>query len=157
MRTSTLIIALLSTINCAGQVAFQFDFKTFNSKDTLTIFSEVRDCGEFGGHNEYITITYDKNFVATFKSDKPCKLPEMAVYSLDKIYKDKIDLTDQLQKYIVDYIKKFKNYKDNPDVQCNAPSGNYLKFRKDKTYLADDDCEWKKVFESFRDSLFKNK
>src|SRR6185369_2143229 len=54
------------------------NLESINSNDTIIIEAYIADCGEFGGHNEYITILKNKkNIQANLKSDPPCEFPSL--------------------------------------------------------------------------------
>lgn len=121
--------------------------------DTLTIVSQLMDCGEFGGHLEYIKCYHSNNdIVAEFSQDPPyCELghksenaPHIFKTGLQKISLAQLDT----------YVKHFNSINPNPHRMTNAPTSFWVMKDSNIYYIRD----WSgnsKEFESLRDATFK--
>ncbi len=85
------------------------NWENLSDKDTLIIGGYIEDCGEFGGHNEYIKIyKCGKNLTALFKMEhiQTCR---GSVIGKDRTLKNKTVLSDSGIALINRYIKEFGN------------------------------------------------
>jgi hypothetical protein len=129
------------------------ELKFSNEFDTLLIISELMDCGEFGGHLEYIKCYHSKgNIVAIFSQDEPFCQNEKPARPPDTSYKtgeQKID-----SKILKSYIEHFKKIIKNPDVVTNAPTTFWI-IQNSNIYFQRDWTGNSKEYETLRDKTFK--
>jgi hypothetical protein len=127
----------------------------FNNKfDTLTLVSQLMDCGEFGGHLEYIKFYHsNKNIVAEFSQDIPsCQnemKPDNPPYKFYKKDPQKVDST-----LIKSYIKHFVRINKRPDSSTNAPTSFWI-MQDSNIYFVRDWTGNSKQYEKLRDKIFK--
>lgn len=141
-----------------------FSFKELTLYDTLIIAGYIADCGEFGGHNEYIKcFTSNNQLYCQHSSDKACDNTLYGYPSEDKgkfcsinksIKSDTLLLNDDREKYILSYIKKFNKFRSRQDITSNAPTAFTIEF-KGKRVVRRDECGQWKGFIDLRDTLYK--
>ncbi|NBP30366.1 MAG: hypothetical protein EBV23_12480, partial [Flavobacteriia bacterium] len=110
---SSLYSAPLIDINrysVTPRLKFRFEFNQLKSTDTLIIASTIMDCGEFGGHNEYIYIYLlgDKIY-GKLKRDKLCD-PESVKNNPNATFTEIVELQSNSKNIILTYIKDFNDY-----------------------------------------------
>ncbi len=157
-----LILFILLNFSKIGDVfsqnidSFHFSFDQLKVGDTLKIKSELRDCGEWGGHFEYIDIYYSNGICAYLVRDLPCSIFILERKYLDttKPFAKTIELSEEKMALVINYISDFLKYKDIPDAWCNAPSTHSIRFKSRKISIYDDECSWNE-FIPLRDKLFQ--
>jgi tetratricopeptide (TPR) repeat protein len=125
-----------------------------NKFDTLLIISRLMDCGEFGGHLEYIKCYHAKNnLIAVFSQDELfCQgeqKPDKPPYGLYKKGEQKIDSV-----ILKSYINHFNNIEEHPDMTTNAITSFWV-FIDSNFYFQRDMSGNSKEYESLRDKIFK--
>lgn len=130
------------------------DLKFSNDFDTLIFVSQLNDCGEFGGHLEYIKFYHiEKNIVGEFSQDVPyCQdemQPDTPPYAAYKKGPEKVDSTS-----IKSYIKHLKNINKRPDAVTNAPTSFWV-IQGENIYFVRDWTGNSKQYETLRDKIFK--
>ena len=141
-------INLIFSFRTSGQTEeFNFDFRHLSKADTLYITSEIRDCGEFGGHIETIKIYLGDSIRACYSHEQTTC--EQGHQSQEKYTaaKNRVVVGRDEQEYILAFMTSFKEYKDDPYSDCNAPTRNQIKYRDKTIYLNDDECIWTKSIE----------
>jgi hypothetical protein len=125
-----------------------------NQFDTLLIITQLRDCGEFGGHLEYIKCYHSNgNIVGIFSQDerfcdykiKPNKPP----YQLYK--KGEQKASSEMLKL---YVEHFKEIIPDPDIATNAPTAFWI-IKDSNIYFQRDWTGNSKEYQKFRDTIFK--
>ena len=155
---------LLTYLKVNSQTVKDFtSFENFDKLTTLKIISYIHDtldCGEFGGHREYIIFTKSNNqlymnyereksdCLLSFKNEK--KYSSLIVFS----YKDSV--TIDKEKDIISYIERLINHRPNKNSSSNAPNYYEVILTKDSFSLSfkisDKDNSWDE-YESFRNRL----
>src|SRR6476661_10971394 len=100
----------------------------FESKhDTLIIIAMLMDCGEFGGHFEYIKCYYLNNaLVSSFYQEPPnCEYDEKPSKEIYSSYKKGNQQTDSV--LLANYIEQFKKTADDDGAVSNAPVSLWIK------------------------------
>lgn len=126
----------------------------FKSKfDTILIITLLRDCGEFGGHFEYIKCFYKKDTIfGSFHQDPPeCEFnfkPEKAIFNSYKKGNQPIDSTQ-----LVQYFEYFKKQEEN-DLMSNAPTEFWI-ISQNVVYYQIRHLGRGDVYIAFRDKIFR--
>lgn len=130
---------------------------TFSLKskfDTLLLISELPDCGEFGGHMEYIKCYYSNEIlVGRFWKDNPICQGEISFNNQDslkfKTLAQPIDfkLLDQYVNHVLKIDKK-------PPISTNAPTSFWL-VKDGIPHFTRDWSGNSEEYEVFRNSVFK--
>jgi hypothetical protein len=114
----TILILQESLLKAQSPDTISFDLKSITDNDTVVIAQKIMDCGEFGGHTEYITIYKTKKFVfAKLFQEPPCKSDMIPVE-----YQEVVNLNSYQTNLITDYLNQFQNMDINNAVESNAPS-----------------------------------
>lgn len=139
--------------NTSARAKLFFNFSDLTSKDTLKIWSNIMDCGEFGGHNEYIFIyqNKDKTF-AKLKRDKFCD-PKSEINKPKGKFKKSIELSSEFKSSISNYVNKFNDFKATSGLFSNAPTDFWIKYKEEVYHFNDPSGRWKE-FLILRDELF---
>lgn len=121
--------------------------------DTLVIITLLRDCGEFGGHYEYIKCFYNKeSLVGCFHQDPAeCEYnlkPKNEIYNLYKKGNQLIDSTQLIQ--FLDYFKS----SEHTDMISNAPTEFWI-IKNNIIYYRMRHFGHGDVYIAFRDKIFK--
>lgn len=132
-------------------------FMYTNKFDTLLIIGEIRDCGEFGGHYEYIKCYHSQvNIVAVFSQDKQECIggmePDKPSYSNYK--KGEQEVSQETFKI---FLNKFNELTDRYDISkgvSNAPTTFYILYNSN-VYYKFDGIGRTDFFTKFRDSIFR--
>jgi hypothetical protein len=117
----------------------RFNLLNINYKDTLIFFSTIKECGEYGGHIEWIKIFRSKNNLRAQHFSEPlCNLEKLGFK--EKISKNKfarkekytmnkaVKLDETRIELITEYISKFNNFKRNGTRMSNAPNDFWITF-----------------------------
>jgi hypothetical protein len=133
---------------------FNFKFNELKLNDTLLIGSIIMDCGEFGGHNEYIYIyVQDSKIYAKLKREKLCDTKSVKNNPNAKFI-DIVELPLNSQNTILNYINKFNNFVPDPNIVSNAPTDFWIKFKNENYDFHDQTGRWKE-FLIIRNTLFE--
>lgn len=122
--------------------------------DTLLIMSQIMDCGEFGGHIEYIKCFYQNDELkATFWKDDPdCEVEIPKEEFVEYNYKSKPQLISY--EALSQYVNHVINIDKKPSMWTNAPTSFWIIKDNDPFFIRD----WtgnSKEYELFRDKIFK--
>lgn len=128
--------------------------KFTNKFDTLLIISQLMDCGEFGGHLEYIKCYHVKdNIVSVFYQDQPfCQGMEKSDKPLYNLYKKEQQNIDSTE--LKSYINHFNSIEEHPDMTTNAMTSFWI-FMDTNLYFQRDWTGNSKEYELLRDKIFK--
>jgi hypothetical protein len=122
--------------------------------DTLLIMSELMDCGEFGGHIEYIKCYYDhEELKAIFWKDDPkCEIEIPKREIIENNYKR--GPQSITKERLITYLSHVTSIDENPSMMTNAPTSFWIVKDNDPFFIRD----WtgnSKEYETFRDEVFK--
>jgi len=136
--------------------SIKLNYNDFTKVDTFKIEAYIADCGEFGGHHEYIRI-YQKrsHFIVTLKRDPPCQNNLDFELGIKKSF-EKAKLTRNRKKIIGIFICDFNTKIQPKDYTSNAPTHFLIIYRKKIYYKEDQTGEWNK-FTELSNELFKKK
>ena len=155
-NTSIYAIHIIQNVNpstAIPRLKFSFEFNQLKSTDTLIIASTIMDCGEFGGHNEYIYIyLLDSKIYAKLKRDKLCDA-ESLKNNPKATFTEIVELQPNSQKTILDYINDFNVYVPEANVSSNAQTDFWIQFKNENYDLHDQTGRWKQ-FLIIRNRLF---
>jgi hypothetical protein len=122
--------------------------------DTLLLMSQLMDCGEFGGHIEYIKCYYqNEELKGVFWKDAP--ICEIEIPVVDKKQNDyKTDPQVISIKDLRQYLKHVLKIDKEPSSWTNAPTSFWVIRDNDPFFIRDwtGNCA---EYESFRDKIFK--
>lgn len=94
----------------------QYALSNIYQYDSLTLFAEYKECGEWGGHSEIFKIYRDgKEIKATYTKDSVnCK----AGLTRKIIYEKRLDLSPRGQEWVIEYIQNLlsQNFINNPPL-----------------------------------------
>jgi hypothetical protein len=129
---------------------FSFDEKF----DTLLIMSELKDCGEFGGHIEYIKCYYQqRKLKAEFWKDAPiCEIEITKDRKTENDYKSEPQTISY--KALSKYVNHVINIDKNPSSISNAPTSFWI-IKDNEPFFIRDWTGNSIEYESFRDKIFK--
>jgi hypothetical protein len=122
--------------------------------DTLLLMSQLMDCGEFGGHIEYIKCYYDnEKLKAIFWKDDPiCQIEVPEEELADNDYrKAPQEITENI---LNQYVNHVINIDRNPSMMTNAPTSFWMVKDGDPFFI----CDWtgnSEEYELFRNTIFK--
>jgi len=121
--------------------------------DTLLIMSRLPDCGEFGGHIEYIKCYYQQGELkAVFWKDDPiCDIVIPKEVVIENDYKT--DPQTVSKEALFQYLYHVINIDKSPSVYTNAPTSFWIVKDNDPFFIRD----WtgnSKEYELFRDKIF---
>lgn len=155
MRTTIQTILLFFTLNILAQTPSykleSFSFEKLNNNDSIILKGEIRDCGEFGGHNEFITCYKlgDRIGCKFYRGKSNCK---------SDLLVDQNDTTIKLEKInpelIYSYLKKFNLFNGNLRGESNAPTEFYVRLNSEIIFMRDEHGRWNE-FNKLRDELIK--
>lgn len=171
MKTYLKLLFLFILCNTGEQVLAQqeesviFDIRTLPPKDTLLITAYIADCGEFGGHKEYIRVFQNSGKIfASLIKDKPCnhsyQLPDTLthVQFLGHIVnesRDKKELTSRDESAIQHFLTEFTKKKAARNtIISNAPTEFWIESPGKISGYLDQSGRWD-GFNILRDSIFK--
>ncbi len=138
------------------------DFLKLNSKDTLTIFATIRDCGEFGGHTERIKIFKKNNILYAQQSSEPLcdlgfkkklqksKFARKGKYTVNRAVK----LNNAKLELVKNYIIKFNEFKRNGTTYSNAPTDFWINLNNKTLAKRHDKIGKWKEFIDLREKLY---
>lgn len=110
--------------------------------DTLTLFTRYSECGEWGGHHEYLRIYRDEDLVVNYEIDSVYCGREIEITRFPSRTKQK-RLTDSDIDVIEEYVKKvFKLSKKEQIYGSNANNGFYIIFRGQEYFYIDSFFVW---------------
>ncbi|MBK8806986.1 MAG: hypothetical protein IPO21_10205 [Bacteroidales bacterium] len=122
--------------------------------DTLLLMAKLMDCGEFGGHIEYIKCYYHKGELkAVFWKDNPiCEIE----FSKENIIENNFKNTPQTisKELLSKYVNYVININKNPSMVTNAPTLFWIIKDNDPFFISD----WtgnSNEYEVFRNNIFK--
>jgi hypothetical protein len=150
----TILISFLFLTSCNTTILKSEFIDNIRQGDTLTLYAEYADCGEWGGHMEKLYVTNTENilWISFYKDTVSCD-NEPNVSRKKIIEKSKILETNERNK-VVKYINKFLvDSKIEQETWSNA--SNYFKIiNKDSTFeFVDRKMSWKE-FRILRDEIF---
>lgn len=155
MKKTIQTLLLLSTLNFLAQTPSdklkEFSFEKLNINDSIILKGEIADCGEFGGHKEFIACYKLNDQVnCKFYREKPnCKIDELIGKNDTTIKLDKIN-----PELIYSYLKKFNSFKGNIRDESNAPTEFYVRLNGEIIFMRDELGRWDE-FNKLRDELIK--
>ncbi len=120
--------------------------------DTLLIMSELRDCGEFGGHLEYIKCYYKNGKLkGVFWKDHPTCKTEVDEKSADvfKVKEQKLS-----KRELMEYLNHVISIDKNPSSWTNAPTSFWV-IKDNEPFFIRDWTGNSSEYEIFRDENFK--
>jgi hypothetical protein len=148
----------LSSVTSGQSVdRIKFDYNSFKKSDTLKIVAFLTDCGEWGGHYEYIIIfRKHNNFYGNLKRDSPCR-PGMDILEgtphfcfsvkLNKEFRNDISI------FIANYNKEWLRT-DNSPICCGGIEQFSIYFQNQESFFKCLDGHWKE-FINLRNKIFK--
>lgn len=140
-------ISLLFLISCSQPVLKSPIVDSIKQGDTLTLFAEFADCGEWGGHIEKVVLTKKNNdlWVTFYKDSVSCD-NDPDVNRKVILEQSQILQSDDRNK-IVNYIDKFM-LESKREQKPLSNACNYFRIISKDTILEFDD--WKMDWKEFR-------
>jgi len=151
-------ICLISGTNGQSEDRIRFDYNSFKKCDTLKIVAYIADCGEWGGHYEYITIfKKNNNFYANLKRDPPCQSGILRLDVIPDVYFSEKKLNKKFRndilKFIASYNKKWLRADDRP-ICCGGVDKFTIYFQNQESYFKCLSGDWME-FINVRNKIFK--
>jgi hypothetical protein len=205
MRLIALLILLLTITSLKGQVTIspttikanykvggcqngyqpadtvRIDLDKISINDTLILIGKIMECGEWGGHEEYIIICRrNQNLICwmgkgssdcpkdffdrknrTFGFPKAHRIgeniePEKTIPPPEVVY-DTIIIQDEQKSLITNYFKEFGIISLKCDINSNAPTYYKIIYNLETIYNREDPSGHWKGFIDLRDKIFKKK
>jgi len=127
------------------------NLSSLNDKDSIVLIGYIADCGEFGGHKEFITIKKTfKGYSLIHRKEEPCE-PELKTREIPKFI---IEMNDSIMILIRNYFLAFPRIgKDCNGAISNAPTEFWIETPEWKRYRTDE-CGHFKGFIKLRNELF---
>jgi hypothetical protein len=167
MRVILFFIFLSLMLGCGSETKYiKIDFDDFERSTNLRLNSYIHDstdCGEWGGHNERISIyKIDGQLEISFtreKSDCSEGMPFHKPLPNNIPLEFHGSLTKEKQEWVEDYIEKLFKHKPNENRQSNAPNRYEVQletgFLTKVIKIDDHDNSWL-GYETFRNKLINN-
>lgn len=150
------------TIPAKDSVKFSFD--QLNDQDTLSISAFIADCGEFGGHKEFLKCynTGDSyciqhysepacdNTLFNYPPEDKGRFSKVGEATISK----PIELNEQSKGLVINYLRDFSNLPRKTPMYTNAPTRYWVTFKEKKYYRYFGAGTWTE-FIKLRDKLYK--
>jgi len=146
----------------AGDVSFNLE--NLNGTDSIRLSGYISDCGEFGGHWEFIVLKKNSgHFSASFNQEPPCKhIQDSMNHRNDTTFTKEVSLHTKpeikLTKNKIILLQKY--FKEFPEIGSDC-GDSYSNARSEFSIatpawqmVRQDQCNRSKIFVILRDQLF---
>ena len=150
MRLNIFFFFLFISVQCAyGQDSLHHSsyIKNIKNGDTLTLIGYFSDCGEWGGHAEYIYLyKNDSALWFTYKNDS-IKCTRIATPEQKELVEVSKLLSFKQTEIISNYIENLFEFKkslegDGPKASSNGPNCYYIRTKDTSIEVYDHEQKW---------------